>query len=98
MKTFLQHRQDIDNKWIIVDAEGVVLSSAIDQCHSLWRGKHKLFHTHMDGGGQRQSSSMPRNPETAKEAEKTSLTSCHRRRDQERTKAQNLEGAHPARV
>ena len=51
MKTFSATPADIDKKWIIVDAEGVVLGRLASIIATRLRGKHKpSFTPHMDCG------------------------------------------------
>ncbi len=51
MKTFSARPADIDKKWFLVDAEGVVLGRMASQIALVLRGKHKpSFTPHMDCG------------------------------------------------
>ena len=51
MKTFSAKPADIDKKWIIIDAEGVVLGRLASIVAMRLRGKHKAsFTPHMDMG------------------------------------------------
>jgi large subunit ribosomal protein L13 len=51
MKTFTATPSDIDKKWILIDAEGVVLGRLATIVASHLRGKHKpTFTPHMDMG------------------------------------------------
>ncbi len=51
MKTFSARPADIDKKWILVDADGVVLGRMASQIALILRGKHKPSYTpHMDCG------------------------------------------------
>jgi len=51
MKTFTATPADIDKKWIIIDAEGVVLGRLASIIAMRLRGKHKAsFTPHMDMG------------------------------------------------
>ena len=51
MKTFSATPADIDKKWIIIDAEGVVLGRLASIVAMRLRGKHKAsFTPHMDCG------------------------------------------------
>jgi large subunit ribosomal protein L13 len=51
MKTFSATPADIDKKWILIDAEGVVLGRLATIVASRLRGKHKpSFTPHMDMG------------------------------------------------
>ncbi len=51
MKTYTARPSDIEKKWILVDAEGVVLGRMASQIALILRGKHKpSFTPHMDCG------------------------------------------------
>ena len=51
MKTFSAKPADIQKKWILVDADGVVLGRMASQIALILRGKHKPSYTpHMDCG------------------------------------------------
>jgi large subunit ribosomal protein L13 len=51
MKTFSATPSDIEKKWILIDAEGVVLGRLASQVAKILRGKHKpSFTPHMDCG------------------------------------------------
>jgi large subunit ribosomal protein L13 len=51
MKTYTLKPRDIDHRWHVVDADGVVLGRLASQVAQLIRGKHKpTFTPHMDGG------------------------------------------------
>jgi large subunit ribosomal protein L13 len=51
MKTFSATPSDIDRKWFIVDAEGMVLGRMASEIAKIIRGKHKPIYTpHMDTG------------------------------------------------
>ena len=51
MKTFSARPADIDKKWILVDADGVVLGRLASQIALILRGKHKPSYTpNMDCG------------------------------------------------
>lgn len=51
MKTYTLKRQDIEHRWHVVDASGVVLGRLASQVAQIIRGKHKpTFTPHMDGG------------------------------------------------
>ena len=51
MKTFSAKPNDIEKKWIIVDAEGIVLGRLASIVATRLRGKHKASYTpHMDMG------------------------------------------------
>lgn len=51
MKTFSAKAADIEKKWFVVDAEGVVLGRLATEIAKILRGKHKpIFTPHMDTG------------------------------------------------
>ncbi len=51
MKTFSLKPADVEKKWIIVDADGVVLGRMAAVIANILRGKHKpTFTPHVDGG------------------------------------------------
>jgi large subunit ribosomal protein L13 len=51
MKTFSATPTDIDRRWYIVDAEGMVLGRLATEVARIIRGKHKpMFTPHMDTG------------------------------------------------
>ena len=51
MKTFSATPSDIEKKWVLIDAEGVVLGRLASQVAKILRGKHKpSFTPHMDCG------------------------------------------------
>jgi large subunit ribosomal protein L13 len=51
MKTFSATPNDIERKWFIVDAEGMVLGRLASEVAKILRGKHKPIYTpHMDTG------------------------------------------------
>ncbi|MCL4187377.1 MAG: 50S ribosomal protein L13 [Rhodobacteraceae bacterium] len=101
MKTFSARPADIDKKWILIDAEGVVLGRLASIVAMRLRGKHKpTFTPHMDMGDN----------VIIINADKVQMTG--RKRDQKtyywhtgypggikgRTARQVLEGKHPERV
>ena len=100
MKTFSATPADIEKKWIMIDAEGIVLGRLASIIAMRLRGKHKsTFTQHMDMGDN----------VIVVNADKIKLTG--KKRDQpnywhtgypggikSRTKGQILEGAHPERV
>ncbi|MDO9524057.1 MAG: 50S ribosomal protein L13 [Gemmobacter sp.] len=101
MKTFTATPADIEKKWILIDAEGVVLGRLASIVASLLRGKHKpTFTPHMDMGDN----------VIVINADKIQMTG-NKREDKRyywhtgypggikfRTARQVLEGAHPERV
>ncbi len=51
MKTFIPKTADIDRKWYVVDAEGLVLGRLASQVANILRGKNKPIYTpNMDTG------------------------------------------------
>jgi large subunit ribosomal protein L13 len=51
MKTFNAKKEDMDRKWYLVDAEGLVLGRLASEIARRLRGKHKPIYTpHMDAG------------------------------------------------
>lgn len=51
MKTFTPKPADVDHRWHVVDAEGVVLGRLASRIAQVIRGKHKpTFAPHVDGG------------------------------------------------
>jgi large subunit ribosomal protein L13 len=51
MKTFSATPSDIEQKWFVVDAEGMVLGRLATEVARIIRGKHKpIFTPHMDTG------------------------------------------------
>ena len=100
MKTYTATPADIDKKWILIDAEGVVLGRLASIDAMRLRGKHKASYTpHMDCGDN----------VIIINAEKIQMTGNKRQENfywhtghpggiKSRTKEQILEGAHPERV
>lgn len=100
MKTFSATPADVDKKWILIDAEGVVLGRLASIIATRLRGKHKpTFTPSMDMGDN----------VVVINAEKVQMTG--NKRDEkyywhtgyvggikERTKADILEGKHPERI
>jgi large subunit ribosomal protein L13 len=51
MRTYSATPKDIDHRWYVVDAEGMVLGRLAAQIAKIIRGKHKaMFTPHMDTG------------------------------------------------
>jgi len=51
MKTYSARPADIEKKWVVIDAEDVVLGRLAAQVANILRGKHKAIYTpHMDCG------------------------------------------------
>ncbi len=100
MKTYSATPAEIDKKWIVIDAEGVVLGRLASIVATRLRGKHKpSFTPHMDCGDN----------VIVINADKVQLTGKKRTEEhfwhtgypggiKSRTKAQILDGAHPERV
>ncbi|NQZ13274.1 MAG: 50S ribosomal protein L13 [Alphaproteobacteria bacterium] len=101
MKTYSAKPADIEKKWIIVDAEDVVLGRLATVVATRLRGKHKPTYTpHMDDGDN----------VIVINADKIRLTGKKRENDlfywhtgypggiKQRSKGQILEGEHPQRV
>lgn len=101
MKTYSPKPADIEKKWFVVDAEGVVLGRLASQIAMRLRGKHKpTFSPHMDCGDNI----------IVINAEKVALTGKKRTDDifywhtgyaggvKQRTKGQILDGKYPERV
>ena len=101
MKTYSAKASEVEKKWYVVDAEGVVLGRLASAIALRLRGKHKpIFTPHVDTGDHI----------IVINADKVRLTG--RKRDQDvfhwhtgypggvkgRTKGQILEGRHPERV
>ena len=100
MKTFTATPSDIEKKWILIDAEGIVLGRLASIIARRLRGKHKpSFTPHMDMGDN----------VIVINAEKVQMTG--KKRDEpyywhtgyvggikSRTKAEILEGKHPERI
>ncbi|MGR3756050.1 MAG: 50S ribosomal protein L13 [Tranquillimonas sp.] len=100
MKTYTATPAEIDKKWILIDAEGVVLGRLAAIVATRLRGKHKAtFTPHMDMGDN----------VIVINADKVQLTGNKRMKPnywhtgypggiKSRTTGQILEGAHPERV
>lgn len=101
MKTFSIKQSQIEKKWHLIDAEGLVLGRLASRIANLIRGKHKVeFTPHMDCGDH----------VVVINAEKVSLTGNKRMQEKfywhtgypggikNRTLDQILSGAHPERV
>lgn len=51
MRTVSLRKEDVERKWLVVDAEGKVLGRMASQVATILRGKHKPFFTpHVDCG------------------------------------------------
>ncbi len=101
MKTFSATPADIEKKWIIIDAEGVVLGRLASIIAMRLRGKHKpTFTPHMDMGDNVIVINADKIQLTGKKrADKTYYWHTgHPGGIKQRTAAQILEGEHPERV
>jgi len=101
MKTFSATPADIDKKWILIDAEGVVLGRLASIVAMRLRGKHKpSFTPHMDMGDNVIIINADKVQMTGnKRADKKYYWHTgHPGGIKHRTAEQILEGAHPERV
>ena len=101
MKTFSATPADIDKKWILIDAEGVVLGRLASIIAMRLRGKHKAtFTPHMDMG----DNVIVINADKIQLTGKKRTDKVYYRHTghpggiKSRTAQQILEGAHPERV
>ena len=100
MKTFTATPSDIDKKWILIDAEGVVLGRLASIIAMRLRGKHKpSFTPHMDMGDNVIVINADKVQMTGKKREESFYWHTgHPGGIKSRTKQQILEGKHPERV
>ena len=101
MKTYTAKPADIEKKWILIDAEGVVLGRLASIIATRLRGKHKAsFTPHMDMGDNVIVINADKVQMTGrKRADKTYYWHTgHPGGIKSRTAAQILDGAHPERV
>ena len=102
MKTYTAKPADIDKKWILIDAEGVVLGRLATDRRQRLRGKHKpTFTPHMDMGDNVIVINADKVQMTGHKRDRQGLLLAHRLsgRDQvPHRRAGCLEGAHPERV
>ena len=100
MKTYSATPADIDKKWILIDAEGVVLGRLASIIAMRLRGKHKpSFTPHMDMGDNVIVINAEKVQMTGKKRdEKYYWHTGHPGGIKSKTKAEILEGAHPERV
>jgi len=100
MKTFSATPADIDKKWILIDAEGVVLGRLASIIAMRLRGKHKpSFTPSMDMGDNVIVINAEKVQLTGKKRDKPNYWHTgHPGGIKSRTKAQILEGKHPERV
>jgi large subunit ribosomal protein L13 len=51
MKTYMAKGENLERKWFVVDASGMVLGRLASQVAAIFRGKHKPIYTpHVDTG------------------------------------------------
>ncbi|WP_172294924.1 50S ribosomal protein L13 [Pseudoruegeria sp. HB172150] len=101
MKTYTATPADIDKKWILIDAEGVVLGRLASIVANRLRGKHKAgFTPHMDMGDNVIIINADKVQLTGKKrAEKTYYRHTgHPGGIKSKTAEEILDGAHPERV
>ncbi len=101
MKTYSATPADIDKKWILIDAEGVVLGRLASIVAMRLRGKHKpQFTPHMDTGDNVIIINADKVQMTGKKRtdKKYYWHTGHPGGIKHRTAEQILEGAHPERV
>jgi large subunit ribosomal protein L13 len=101
MKTYSAKPSDIDKKWLVIDADGVVLGRLASQVAMILRGKHKPGYTpHMDCGDNVIIVNAAKVRITGnKAADKTYYWHTgYPGGIKSRTAGQILEGAHPERV
>jgi len=100
MKTYSATPAEIDKKWILIDAQGIVLGRLASIVAMRLRGKHKAtFTPHMDMGDNVIIINAEKVQMTGKKREEHFYWHTgHPGGIKSRTKAQILEGAHPERV
>lgn len=100
MKTFSATPADIEKKWIIIDAEGVVLGRLASIVAMRLRGKHKpTFTPHMDTGDNVIIINAEKVQMTGKKREENFYWHTgHPGGIKQRTKQQILEGKFPERI
>jgi len=100
MKTFTATPADIDKKWVLIDAEGVVLGRLASIIAMRLRGKHKpSFTPHMDMGDNIIVINAEKVQVTGnKRAERNYWHTGYPGGIKSRTTGEILEGAHPERV
>ena len=100
MKTFSATPADIDKKWILIDAEGVVLGRLASIIAMRLRGKHKAsFTPNMDMGDNVIVINADKIQITGKKRDENFYWHTgHPGGIKSRTKQQILKGAHPERV
>jgi len=100
MKTFSATPADIDKKWIIIDAEGIVLGRLASIIAMRLRGKHKpSFTPHMDCGDNVIVINAEKIQMTGKKREEMFYWHTgHPGGIKERSKQDILDGKHPERI
>ena len=100
MKTYSATPKDIDKKWLLIDAEDIVLGRLAAIAATRLRGKHKATYTpNMDCGDNVIVINADKIQMTGKKREEHFYWHTgHPGGIKSRTKAQILEGAHPERV
>ncbi len=100
MKTFSATPADIDKKWILIDAEGIVLGRLASIVATRLRGKHKAsFTPNMDMGDNVIVINAEKVQVTGKKRDKPNYWHTgYPGGIKSRTTGQILEGAHPERV
>ena len=100
MKTYTATPVDIEKKWILIDADGIVLGRLASIIAMRLRGKHKAsFTPHMDCGDNVIVVNAEKIQMTGKKREENFYWHTgHPGGIKSRTKQQILDGAHPERV
>ena len=100
MKTYTATPADIEKKWILIDADGIVLGRLASIIAMRLRGKHKAsFTPHMDCGDNVILVNAEKIQMTGKKREENFYWHTgHPGGIKSRTKQQILDGAHPERV
>ena len=100
MKTYTATPADIEKKWILIDADGIVLGRLASIIAMRLRGKHEAsFTPHMDCGDNVIVVSAEKIQMTGKKREENFYWHTgHPGGIKSRTKQQILDGAHPERV
>ena len=100
MKTYTATPADIEKKWILIDADGIVLCRLASIIAMRLRGKHKAsFTPHMDCGDNVIVVNAEKIQMTGKKREENFYWHTgHPGGIKSRTKQQILDGAHPERV
>ena len=100
MKTYTATPADIEKKWILIDADGIVLGRLASLIAMRLRGKHKAsFTPHMDCGDNVIVVNAEKIQMTGKKRDESFYWHTgHPGGIKSRTKQQILDGAHPERV